>query len=221
MSKLKLKNIQQTVISTVTQPLRAKNIKVDVQDIVVDGEFRKWVDGYSDRYSIDKDGNVYSHWYKWSKKAILLNHRKDKCGYIKVHLSKNNVGVQKTLHRLLAQAFIPNPKNKRTVNHIDGNKSNNSLSNLEWATYSENSQHAFRVGLNKANPRTHYSEDEKRRLGESRSLFTLNEADDILEMMHNYNISATKMAKIIGCDKSVTLNLSRGVTRYFKQEVTL
>lgn len=51
---------------------------------------------------------------------------------------------QYRVHRLMAELFIPNPLGKRTVNHIDGNTQNNQLSNLEWATYSENSQRAYR-----------------------------------------------------------------------------
>lgn len=54
------------------------------------------------------------------------------------------------LHRAVAEAFIPNPENKPCVNHIDGNKKNNHIDNLEWVTYQENSQHAVRIGLIKS-----------------------------------------------------------------------
>ena len=54
-----------------------------------------------------------------------------------VDLYENNKGKKRTVHRLVAEAFIPNPDNKPTVDHIDGNRTNNSISNLRWATYSE------------------------------------------------------------------------------------
>jgi len=62
---------------------------------------------------------------------------------------KNNKKYYKSIHRLVAESFIPNPKNKREVNHIDGNKHNNHLLNLEWVTRSENALHSFENNLTK------------------------------------------------------------------------
>ena len=60
---------------------------------------------------------------------------------------KSGKYVKRSMHRLLMETFVPNPNNKAHVNHIDGNKSNNNLSNLEWATPAENAQHAHSIGL--------------------------------------------------------------------------
>jgi hypothetical protein len=65
-------------------------------------------------------------------------------GYVLVRVAENK---SYSIHRLLALAFIPNPDNKPEVNHIDGNKHNFILSNLEWVTRAENVQHAYRTGL--------------------------------------------------------------------------
>jgi len=65
-------------------------------------------------------------------------------GYLKINI---RAGKQGYIHRLVAEAFIPNPHNKPCVNHIDGDKKNNHPSNLEWVTYSENNKHAHENGL--------------------------------------------------------------------------
>lgn len=68
-------------------------------------------------------------------------------GYLEICFWVNKKGCSKKIHRLIAEAFIPNPENKKTVNHKDGNKLNNSAKNLEWATIGENVRHARKLGL--------------------------------------------------------------------------
>lgn len=83
---------------------------------------------------------------------IRLRPFKKRNGYIAVSMSSNSVKKQYLVHRLVAAAFLPNPENKPHVNHKDGDKSNNHVSNLEWCTPSENEYHSYRV-LNKKPPK--------------------------------------------------------------------
>jgi hypothetical protein len=87
--------------------------------------------------------------FKNKKGVIMKDYKPHHSGYIYLR-----VNIQKyALHRLIAQTFIPNLENKPFVNHIDGNKTNNSVSNLEWCTCSENNLHNHKVGLNKGHKR--------------------------------------------------------------------
>ena len=93
--------------------------------------------GYEGLYQITSDGKVYSLYsHRYIKTHIT------KCGYERIKLYKNHKSCQYDVHRLVAEAFIPNNDNKEQVNHIDGNKLNNYLSNLEWVTAEENIEHA-------------------------------------------------------------------------------
>lgn len=99
--------------------------------------------GYS-CYSVTPDGKVYS-----SKCNRFLKSWFNDYGYLVVGLRGDVEGKQKFhfVHRLVAQAFIPNPEDKKYVNHIDGNKANPSVTNLEWVTASENNIHAYENDL--------------------------------------------------------------------------
>lgn len=77
----------------------------------------------------------------------VINGNISNFGYVRVKLTRNNKSKTVMLHRIVADAFLHNNENKRCVNHKDGNKLNNNVSNLEWVTHSENSRHAREIGL--------------------------------------------------------------------------
>lgn len=74
-------------------------------------------------------------------------------GYLQIHINKNYKDKHYLIHRLVAEAFVPNKGNKKEVNHIDGNKENNNANNLEWCTHKENTKHRDAVlGKNSSRP---------------------------------------------------------------------
>ena len=101
--------------------------------------------GYEDftNYVIYSNGAVIN---KTTNRRIAQTQCKS-TGYFMVSLWNNNKRRSCTLHRLLALAFLDNPRNSTEVNHKDGNKANNDLSNLEWVSHRENLQHAVNTGL--------------------------------------------------------------------------
>ena len=108
-------------------------------------EIWKDVVGYEGLYKVSNLGNVFSipRQGTHSKEKYFLKKNKDRKGYLHVTLFKKCKSFNTGVHRLVAEAFIPNPKNKPQVNHIDGNKENNCVNNLEWVTNEENMQHSL------------------------------------------------------------------------------
>lgn len=111
----------------------------------LEGEEWRWVVGQEGRYKVSNLGRVRSY----VKGGRIRNPHTTNCGYYIVELFIDGEIKGKLVHRLVAEAFIPNPENKRTVNHKNGKKDDNRAVNLEWMTYSENIKHAFDTGLKK------------------------------------------------------------------------
>lgn len=112
----------------------------------------KYIEGYNNKYCITNTGKVFVTDYRGQKvwnemKARIIRN------YLAVGLRifKDGKSIQTIhkIHRLVAKYFIPNPENKPCVNHIDGNKLNNNVTNLEWVTISENTRHSYRNRLQK------------------------------------------------------------------------
>lgn len=142
----------------------------------------EWRDvvGYENIYEVSDTGKVrtkegkvtYSTRYRcervWKQRTLRQKVSKDKC--CRVNLWKG--GKEKTflVHRLVAFAFIPEVKGKEYINHIDGDRLNNNVSNLEWCTHVENNNHTFDTGLMTTNKRVILMEDETSKIHYFRSM---------------------------------------------------
>lgn len=153
---------------------------------------------YSGIYEINKEGIVkriaQSMLFKRGVQSFIINkpekiltQSKTKKGYLTVYLVNKHVPV----HRAVAITFISNPLNKPQVNHIDGDKENNDISNLEWATASENIKHSHRIGLSSA------------RKGEINNKSKL-KSNDVLKIrqLSLSGLSQYKIAKLFNIDRS-------------------
>lgn len=105
-------------------------------------EIWKDVKDYEGLYQVSNYGNV-----KRIKDNYIFKQNKNSRGYRIITFTKNKKEKSVSVHRIVAETFISNPNNLSQINHIDGDKMNNKVDNLEWCTQSENMKHAYKTGL--------------------------------------------------------------------------
>ena len=141
--------------------------------------------------------------YEVSESGIVRNARtgkilkqKQNYGYMYVALQIDGKAHQRRVHRLVALAFIPNPDNKSEVNHIDGNKANNHISNLEWCTPSENLKHAYKTGLREKQATKAQNARRKKVVKDDGTTFA-----SVTEAANSLGVTVSQMTKIIHGDR--------------------
>ncbi|MFZ4262947.1 HNH endonuclease [Sphingobacterium sp. HJSM2_6] len=139
------------------------------------------IKGYT-KYKVNTKGEVFR--VKVNHFAKLKSYKV--AGYFAVSLSEGGKREIKHLHRILAETFIHNPLNKRCVNHIDGNRLNNNLINLEWVTHKENTKHAWKCGLFKkiefGSGRSKLNSEQIQYIRSNRNKFTQKELASVLNI---------------------------------------
>lgn len=160
--------------------------------IVADGEEIKDIKGFEGLYAVTSHGRVWSY-----PKGKGSSHKGDWLspylvrGYPTVEIGvRRENRITAVVHRLVGYAFIENESNKPCINHIDGVKTNNTVSNLEWCTYAENNLHAYKMGLKsqKGVPRNfsinhiEYLKTKQIEKNKSRRKLTVDQASEVCEI---------------------------------------
>ena len=167
----------------------------------MESEIWKPISGYEGLYEVSNLGRVKSLSRFQSTTERILKGEYDNRGYYRVRLSKENITKKFQIHRLVASVFIKNPSFVRLqINHIDGNPSNNNVSNLEWCTHSENMKHAFKTGLQSLK-------------GEKNTQSKLTEPDIIyIRKLLRYGVYQKDIAKEFGVSRRCITDINIGKT---------
>ena len=155
-----------------------------------------WKDavGFEGLYQISNKGNFRKHENRvtqYTKKPLIRKQQTNRLGYKYVDLFKDQKKYKRTVHQLVAAAFIPNFKYGDIINHIDGNKANNCLENLEKVTASQNELHAHRIGLHKKSGKSKYHHVHIRHSHYKNSVYTFYVAQVKINGIRHYIMQST------------------------------
>jgi hypothetical protein len=143
----------------------------------------KWLPakGFENTHEVSTLGRIRGY-----KRKIIITPHPDQRGYLRYSINHTTVKI----HRLIAQTFIPNPENLPEVNHINGDKQDNRVENLEWVTKSENMKHAYEMGVWKDNKSPVWEQRKKKIACYSKTGEFINEFESIQEAARKTNSSA-------------------------------
>ena len=182
-------------------------------------EIWKDVKGFEGIYCVSNLGNVKSY----SRMTVggvrnrfvcgrLMKTKVNRGGYVVVHLRNIDKNVYPLVHRLVAEAFIPNYDNKPTVNHINGIKTDNAVVNLEWSTHSEQMIHAIGTGLYVQPDISKYT-----RFGENAHNCKVNDTEvEEIKSLRKTGLTYEKIGKIYGIGISQVFRICKGESRLVK-----
>lgn len=170
----------------------------------------------NENYSVNELGQVRNDATNHIKKPTLNKSNR----YLVVDLYKENKRTKESIHRLVAEAFIPNPENKPTIDHEDGNRANNSINNLRWATYSEQNSRFNSSGVRSEKiTLTKYKEQRKKRGGGHECWLGVEEIkffDSISEVAKHFDVTIANISLML---EKRTIG-KRGKMRGYKFEYT-
>jgi len=170
-------------------------------------EIWKDIIGFDTFYQVSNLGHVRSILVRRGSQARRLKPTgtgRRHSGYLAVTLSKNNKSVKLTVHRLVGTAFIPNPDNLPQINHKNGKKSDNRVTNLEWCSNSQNLLHAYRV-LGRRSP--DQSGDNNANCRRS------NEVDKLMRKAHRRGETAASIGRRVGISYDYAWQICAGLKR--------
>lgn len=161
------------------------------------------IKGYDGKYTIFPDGSCRRNPSKYRRKTMFLKPLNGTV-YLRYGLSDGHGNIKYySIHRLVAEHFIPNPDNKPTVNHKDGNKHNNNIDNLEWATWTENEKHS--IDVLKRNRNTDCQRESASLVCKAKRKLSMKEANEI----RLSKLPRKELARIYGVSRGIIDRIKR------------